>query len=501
MDDIPRTKWYRFLEILPGAASWLILIGPFALAFWFPRAVAIFVMVYVLLWFFRVLKSSIFLIYSFLKSKKFQRLDWMQKMEKDDRVSQKWRKILHVVIMPTYKEEKEVLESSIEALTEVNFPRGQIIFVLATEERDRMRAETNAAYLARRFGNSFRNFHHFMHPANLPNEIPAKGANITYAARQISKILKDQGIDFSNVLVTTLDADNRPHPAYFAALTYHYLIEPNRARRSFQPLAFFYNNIWDVPFVNRVIALANTFWYLSESGEANRLFNASVYAQSLDSLVAMDYWSRHTIVEDLHQYWRAYFHFRGDYEVVPLFVPVYQDALQNKTYFTSLIGQYKQLRRWAWGASEIPYVLVKMWKERRRIPFLKTFERFFYLCFLQITWTTAAIIIFFNKLIPTVLNPRFNASLFAYNFSAVLNVVFTFMLIGILTYLWISLLTLPWPKGKKTLGKILAVVLPWILLPFVTIFYGAVPALDAQTRLMLNKPLGFSVTEKIRKIS
>lgn len=501
MDDIPRTKWYRILEILPGALSWGVLLGPFILAFWLPRVVAIFITIYVLLWFFRALKSSLFLVYSYWKSKKYQRLDWIDLMEQEGQLCKQWRNILHVVIMPTYKEDKEILETSIEALAQTEFPRGQIIFVLATEGRDRMRAQTNAQYLQQRFGSTFRHFYHFMHPADLPDEIPAKGANITYAAKQMTKILKDQCVDFAKVLVTTLDADNRPHPAYFSSLTYHYLMEPNRHRRSFQPLAFFYNNIWDVPFVNRIIALANTFWYLSESAEANHLFNASVYAQSLDSLVAMDYWSRHTIVEDLHQYWRAYFHFHGDHEVVPLFVPVYQDALQSKTYFTSLVGQYKQLRRWAWGASEIPYVLVKMWRERRRLPFFKTASRFYYLCFLQITWATAPVIVILNQSIPTILNPTFARSLFAYNLSGVFNVVFTLMALGILTSLWVSLVALPRPQGKGARLKFSLAILEWLLLPLVTLFYGAIPALDAQTRLMLNKPLGFSVTEKIRKIN
>lgn len=494
MDDIPRTFWYRLFEILPGVLSWFFLIGPIVAAFWFPRASAIFIVIYVLLWFLRALKSSVFLIFSYYKSRRYEKIDWNHLLK-----SQKADDILHVVIIPTYKEEKEVLESSINAIRHVNFPLERIILVLATEERDCLRAEANAAYLKTRFSRTFGAFYHFMHPKNLPDELPAKGANISYAGKQIAKILRDRGVDFSRVIVTTLDADNRPHPNYFSNLTYHYVTTPDREKRSFQPLAYFYNNIWEVPFANRLIALTNTFWYLAESGESQHLFNASVYAQSLKTLVAMDFWSKQTIVEDLHQFWRTYFHFKGNHKVIPLFIPVYQDALQNRTYFTSLLGQYKQLRRWAWGASEIPYIIMKLWRERKHLPFFQTLSGLIYLWYIQLLWATGPIIILLNKFIPTVLNAKFAQSLFIYNLGQMLDIFFTGMLFAILIFIWTSFFTLPRPPGGWRLGQILASIFQWILMPVVTIVYGAIPALDAQTRLMFNKPLTFQVTEKIRK--
>lgn len=525
MDDIPRNITYRLLEILPGAASWSVIIIPFIAAFWFPRAVSTFIAAYVTLWFLRALKSNVFLVHSFLKNKRFEKQNWHRILSffsddppaahiKEEKqivfqteylrklgLFKKWKDIYHVVLIPTYKEEKEVLESSIEAINKVDFPLNRIVVVLATEERDRARAEANAAYLKEKFKNTFGEFHHYMHPANEPGEIEGKGANITYACRHIADYFKKLDVDFSNVLVTTLDADNRPHPTYFSNLTYHYLSEPERGKRTYQPLNFFYNNIWEVPFANRLIALANTFWYLAESGEPHHLFNASAYAQSLDTLVSVDFWSRQTIVEDLHQFWRTYFHFRGNHDVVPLFVPVYQDALENKTYFTSLVGQYEQLRRWAWGSSDIPYIMMKIVREWANIPKFRTLLKFSYLWFLQIMWATAPIIVLLNKSIPNVLNPKFSQSLFSYNLGGVLNIIFTVMIAGIIVSLWISLLSLPKPKGPRGKWHFISLFFQLFLVPLVTLFYGAIPALDAQTRLMFNKPLQFGVTQKIRKIN
>ena len=520
---MPRNFRYRLFEVLPGAVSWTILIAPFALSIWFPRTVAIFIAMYVILLFLRSMKSSAFLIHSYFKSKRYEKLDWIRLLsffsdnpaqpatsieEKTAQIAtdlrergnfKKWKDIRHVIIIPTYKEEKEILESSLEAVAQVDFPLDKIMVILATEARDKMRAETNAAYLEKRFEGTFGKFMHVMHPANLPDELPAKGANITFAARAAAKMLREEGVDFSNVLVTTLDADNRPSPSFFANLTYHYLAERNRERRSFQPLSYFYNNIWEVPFANRIIALANTFWWLSEAGEPHHLFNASVYSQSLDSLAAMDFWSKQTIVEDLHQFWRAYFHFKGDHEVIPLFVPVYQDALENRTYFTSLTGQYKQLRRWAWGVSEIAYVMMKTVRNRAQLPLIKSFSRVSYMWYLQTIQATMPVIILFNKTIPSIINPQFAKSLFAYNLGQIFNYIFTIMLVGIISSLWISSLSLPRPAHRPRLHFVL-LVFQWLLIPFVTLMYGAIPAIDAQTRLMFNKRLGFEVTEKIRKI-
>ncbi len=64
------------------------------------------------------------------------------------------------------------------------------------------------------------------------------------------------------VLVTTLDADNKVDPAYFATLTYTYISTPDRKYASYQPVIFFFNNFWQAPFFSKIVSLFNTFWIL-----------------------------------------------------------------------------------------------------------------------------------------------------------------------------------------------------------------------------------------------
>ncbi len=86
------------------------------------------------------------------------------------------------------------------------------------------------------------------------------------------------------------------------------------------------------------------------------LKNFASHSQPLAALEGMDFWSTRTIVEDGHQYWRSLFYFEGKYSVVPIRVPIYQDAVIGDTLGETLKAQFIQLRRWDYGASDVAYV-------------------------------------------------------------------------------------------------------------------------------------------------
>jgi hypothetical protein len=112
-------------------------------------------------------------------------------------------------------------------------------------------------------------------------------------------------------------------------VAYKYAVTPNRERLSYQPVALYFGNIWDAPAPMRVLATGNSFWTIIGSMRPHALRNFAAHSQPLSALVSMDFWSKRSIVEDGHQYWRSYFYFKGDYSVMPIHVPVYQDAVDD----------------------------------------------------------------------------------------------------------------------------------------------------------------------------
>lgn len=405
--------------------------------------------------------------------------------------------IHHLIILPTYKEDVEILRHSFQAVADAHCDLDKIIMVLAIEERDRERGLKNSEILHSEFGGKLKHFWTIEHPSDLPGEVPGKGGNISYAGKEAAKKIVEMGLNPSDVVVTTIDADNIIHPDYLPCLTLHYIAEPERKMRSYQSLPLFFNNIWQVPIMNRLVALGSTFWHIILLGLPDRLKNFAAHSQPLDALMEMDFWSKTSIVEDGHQFWRSYFHFKGNYEVTPLFIPIYQDAVQLDTYWSTLKGQYLQLRRWAWGVTDIPFSIKKIWHMRKELPLLKTLHRFYLLAEGHFMWATAPLIITMAHYVPSVINSTFGKSVTAYNLGMLFGVFFRFAYVGILISMLVSMVMLPsHPKGW--MRRISAIPM-WLLLPLITIVFGAIPAIDAQTRLMIGQRLDFNVTKKIRK--
>lgn len=146
-----------------------------------------------------------------------------------------------------------------------------------------------AKTLKERYGDQFGMFYTVEHPKDLPDEVVGKGGNITYAGEFLARELKKKKLNFDDVIVTTLDCDNRPHPVYFDYVSYEYIVHTNRQNLSYQPISLFLNNIWDVPAPMRVIATGNSFWNIISSMKPDQLRNFASHSQPLTALVGMNF--------------------------------------------------------------------------------------------------------------------------------------------------------------------------------------------------------------------
>ncbi|MEK7096630.1 MAG: glycosyltransferase family 2 protein [Patescibacteria group bacterium] len=493
-------RYKRLFEVLPGALSWLVIVMPIILSIVAAKFFAVYMIFFLSYWVVKAFFMSFRLIVGYRNYKRDMKIDWFAQL--DELAPKKsWHDIYHLVIVPTYKEELPILESSIQSVINSDYPKDKIIYVLATEERDREQGRAHANFLIKKYKNKLGDVLTFMHPKDLPNEIIGKGPNITFTGEHMVPYFKDKNIPFENVIVTNMDADNLVDKKYLACLTFKYLMDDDPVHKSFQPLPMYFNNIWDVPMPMRLTAMGSSFWQLIVATRPSRLKNFSAHAQSLEALVQVNFWAKNTIVEDGHQYWRSYYKFNGQYDVVPLYVPIYQDAILAGDFRTTLREQYIQKKRWAWGVSDIPYVMQHTFGNKK-IPFIDRWANALILWEAHITWATTSVILATSAWFPLLLNPDFRDTVLAYNFPLVYSRLLGVAWIGMVTTLIISTLLVPPHKGKK---PILRIILDWILtpivLPITNIVFSSIPAIESQTRLMLGKYLEWKVTVKSTKRS
>ncbi|TSC97023.1 MAG: conserved membrane protein of unknown function [Candidatus Berkelbacteria bacterium Licking1014_2] len=482
----------KFWEIFPGLTTWLSFLIPIVLSFFIPTAAAALFLVYTIYWLIKCLIMSWHLILGYFHYRKEIKIDWQWKLEED--FSDHWKSIYHLVIMPTYKEPVEVLDRAVGKLARSNYLLAKVIFVLAIEERAGEEAVKRAEELKKRYGHFFGRFFITRHPVNIKNEIIGKGANITYAAKELTKYILKEKIDPLRVVVTTLDSDNQVHPQYLACLTHRYIQNKDPRHTSFQPLPMYFNNIWQVPMPMRIVALGSSFWQMIESTRPRHLRNFSAHAQTLQTLIDVDYWSKVTIVEDGHQFWRTYFYYHGNHLVVPIFVPIYQDAVWAGNYRDTFREQYLQKKRWAWGVSDMPYVIMNTIKDKQ-LPRLYKWVNVGRLLEGHWAWATTSIFLVLIGWLP-FLNHNFRTTIWAFNFPLIYSRLLTAAMLGMAITIIISTLLLP-PRPK---GHWPRMFVEWLLSPFLlpltNIIFGSLPAIDSQTRLMLGKYLEYRVTVK-----
>ncbi len=514
-----RSFRYRLFEILPGALSWSILATPFVISLFNPHVTVVLIIAYLLMWFAKAVAMNIRAFQGYSMLQKHMKLDWARLLEELDEGEMvepaahrpKWHvenlkrlqdkpaavkpsELIHAVVIATYNESREVLEPTIKSVLDSDYDMKKVILVLAYEERGGETVEKQAKQLIAEYKSHFMDAMAVKHPKDIPGEVIGKGGNITYAGRELKKYIEKERIDPLKVVLTTLDSDNRPHKKYLPALSYVYAVCPDPVHISFQPVPMFTNNIWDAPAPMRVVATGNSFWMTVQSLRPHTLRNFSAHGQSFQSLIDTDFWSVRTIVEDGHHFWRMYFRYDGRHEVYPIYVPIYQDAVLANGYVRTLKAQFVQMRRWAWGASDIAFVADKGFFSKNNVPRGDLWIKFLRLLESHLSWATAPLILAFAAFIPLLLNPSDYA---ANQLPLIASRIQTVAMLGILCSLFFSLKTLPPKPLRYKRRRTLLMVFQWGLLPVTTIAYSAFSGLYSQTRLMFGKYLGkFDVTEK-----
>ena len=490
-------RLYRLLEFVPATLVWLTILGAIALSIWATPIAVIFIIAFDLYWFFRVLYFVFFLSISWRQHRQALSIDWVSELQKVPG----WERIAHVIVLPTTNEGLDVLRKTLNALADAKYPSKKMIVVLEGEERCCPGFLERAQVMETEFAGRFLKLFHTVHPDGLVGEMKSKGANMGWAAPQVLKVIDELGIPHENVLVSAFDSDTAVHPQYFANLTKTFLETPNRLHASYQPVVRYSNNIWSAMPVVRISAFGTTFWLLSELARPERLFTFSSHAMPLQMLIDVGWWQKDIVSEDSRIFLQGFIRYGGDYHVVPMYVPVSMDAVIADSWWGSLVNLYKQQRRWAWGVEHFPYMAINFLKHRE-IPWRKRVGALWLQLEGMYTWATAPVLIFILGWLPMYVARVENQNLaLVQNAPRTLETILMLAMIGVFSSAILSLPLLPERPPKRSPWSWIVMFLQWALLPFTFVIFGAIPAIDSQTRLALGKKfhLGFWVTPKIQK--
>src|SRR3989344_7957884 len=181
---------YRFFEILPGVLAWGTLVLIISLSFWAPVFVAIFIIIFDVYWFIKTVYLSLHLRQAFKKLKHNLTINWLENLEKlsPEQFTLKgvksWHDLYHLIVLPRYKEDREVVVATLESLLRSAYPKNKMVVVLAQEERAGQEFNKIKEELEKEYGQKFFKFLVTEHPAGLRGELAGKGANAAFAARQ-----------------------------------------------------------------------------------------------------------------------------------------------------------------------------------------------------------------------------------------------------------------------------------------------------------------------------
>jgi len=494
--DNPRRN---FGHALPGVLSWSAIAITILGAIFFPRIWLVIATVVIAYFMIRMIGVLGFAIYGETLSSKARRRDWTQAEDEVGPFGFAPSDVRHIVVIPNYKEPDEILRRTLDALAAQHRASERIIPVLGMEERE-PHARAKGEALAAEYAGKFRHVLVSVHPGGIPGEEPGKSSNEAWAARQARKMVDELNLNPDCTTITSCDADSVIHPSYFSAVAGFYAADERRHLRFWQAPLFYYNNIWQVPAPIRF-----TTW-LSHAVQVAELampfydpLPISTYTLSLNLAERCGWWDPAVIPEDWHEYLNCLFETGEEIGTTSVFLPTWSDATDGEGFKQAMVNRFHQVKRHAWGAEDVGYIVGQLTARPSSMRSSTLFRLG------QVLHDHVLRVAMWFVLVSVYAIMAYYARLHWYDLGwhssianniVLLRAMFTTGGICMATTIVFELWRCPPPDGVSKVKTALEIALLWPLLPLIGFYLGTMPALEAQTRLMLGIPLGYVVTPK-----
>lgn len=548
----------RALEMLPGIIAWIMITSPVWGGIFFPVQIAYFVLIFNAFWLYKSLSTVLFFVIGFFRIMNNEQVDWVAKLQRLENIPQSikelsrkvkliqrekydpkvfsdsrftklprymkwvvfqferqktkrllkkeikelkalqhkkiipWKSVHHILIFPFWKEPYEVMKRSLNQVANQTLPNKHISVVIGAEER-----HPPAFELAKRLKKEFEGkFEHIWINNHVltEDEIVGKGANMASCGRLAQKKIEELGWDKNLVTITSSDCDTKFDRSYFAYMAYLYVTDEDRLTHFYAAPMFYYANIWKVPFYSRVANTLFTVNNIATSVRPDKFIQVSSYSFSWRLLEDINFWSVEIVPEDFHMFFKALFVHGDKVMTVPMYIRNFADAAESIGHLGNIKNQYEQVKRWAWGVSDNSWMIRSLFKAKKKTFYMA--YRVFHTVFDHLTWSIISFILLFGANIPPLVNDEFSQTVFGQKLPKVSSFILTISSLSFVLIILLDFFIKPRREQKISILRRVLEQFQWFTFPVVSFFFGAIPGLDAQTRLLFGKYMEHRLTEK-----
>ena len=235
------------------------------------------------------------------------------------------------------------------------------------------------------------------------------------------------------------------------------------------------------------------FAYLSQNED---LIQISTYTTNLWLLESVGYWDTDIIPEDWHIWLQAFFTLGEKVKTIPIYMPIVRDGVLSTSLIKSFQSRYSQEKRWAWGASDIPYAIVRFFNSPH-ISTMAKLKRILFVTEVHFLWPTSFFILAISASIPSLVNPVFGRTVLGYLLPKLSSFILTASSVSLIVIVFFDHKLRERVKIKTNLKNMPLLLIQWYFLPIISFVFSSLPALEAHTRMLLGKKLEYKVTEKL----
>lgn len=479
--------WRRVLELIPGIVTWAFILSPLIVSLLgIPEILVFYIGFLMVYWIFRGFRFLVGLIVGVYRVKRDEKIDWVKKIEEE--FPAKYSDLKYIYLCPTYHEGEETLRSSMEAVANSDIDTRKISVVYAIEEKYAQKQIDIFKKLRADFGHRFAEMVCFVHPANITGEvIGVKGANINWATREYVKLLRRREEKLEDYLLISCDSDWRPHPKFLSAIAYKYFSTPNPERKFYaSAIHTFKNNLWKVPPLIRIHSTTTTLVILHSWVVSKRTAETfSMYVANLKTIDETEYWDPTIQNDDTAFYWNALVRYNGDFAGEEIYIPTYNDAVENENVVKTHKSLYKQQHRWGWGVIVFPITIAALLRNKN-IPFAKKTEILWTLIENRLLYLTVIYMLTLALPLLNVFSPQFTYSSASYNLPRLMSYLMTGLMLLNFPIIYLKR-QITQPSKQWGILRNIWDYIETFLVTINMLSFTFIPFIQANTELMMGK--------------